>query len=151
MYLDPNSDARKCVPGDGPPGSTCWPPASFPRPNTGSLPFLWLLKGTTSASSCEMTSCPAGCPAPSSPLPCWAPTLSSQNWETTTLTSAAATMSASSALHQTIRKSWRTKSSSCTRATGWHPPTPPRASRLNCAQRVGVPPHLHLRGLMSVL
>lgn len=86
----------------------------------GALPeVLWCsLAGTTSACSWEMTSFRAGCPARLSLWPCWAPTPCSRSSATTTPTSTAATTSASSASHQTTRKSWRTKWSSCTRATG---------------------------------
>ena len=100
----------------------CCPPgtvrAPFRSPNSGFPPALWPPEGTTSACSCVTTSCPAGCPAPLSRWPCWAPTPCSRNWVTTTRTSVAATISASSASPQTTRKNWKTRSSSCTRATG---------------------------------
>lgn len=81
--------------------------------------LLWCsLAGTTSACSWEMTSCRVGCPARLSHWPCWAPTPCSRSLATTTRTSTAATTSASSASRQTTLKSWRTKWSSCTRATG---------------------------------
>lgn len=81
--------------------------------------LLWCsLAGTTSACSWEMTSFRVGCPARSSRWPCWAPTPCSRSSATTTQMSTAATTSANSALRQTTLKSWRTKWSSCTRATG---------------------------------
>lgn len=95
------------------PGSQCWLCALS----------SWSPEGTTSAYNCETTSCPGGCPAPLSRSPCWAPTLSSQNWETTTLMNVEMTTLVSSALRPITRKSWKTKWSSCTRATGeWQKP-----------------------------